>query len=115
RYRSTHLTKASSSLQFQQPLDVAARDLGLVLVAKRNVGEPARCRRLRLERIVNREHDAVDTDLHHAAEQRSVGEETRRGDIEVLAEDVAERNRILLRAHERIVDPPEQERHALAE
>src|SRR5262245_59152234 len=36
-------------LELQQPLGVAARDLDLVLVAKRYAGEPSRSRRLRLE------------------------------------------------------------------
>jgi len=57
----------------QQPLGVAGQDLGLVLVAQRHRFHPLRARRVRHERPVDREQDALDAHFHHAAKERRIG------------------------------------------
>src|SRR2546421_12155532 len=71
------------ALHSQQPLRVAARDLGLVLIAQRNGCEPRGTRRIRLEWIVDREQDALDAHLLHAQQQGRIGEETAGRNAEV--------------------------------
>src|SRR5207248_9035186 len=67
------------------------------------------------KRIVDREQDTVDAHLHHAAQQRRVGEKPARRDPEMLAERVAEPVRSGPVTHQRHVDAPEQEGKTLAE
>src|SRR4051812_16933422 len=93
----------------QQALRVAARDLGLVLVAQRHLREPRGTGRIRLERIVDREENSVDAHLLYTEQQRRVGEEAAGGDPEVRREQVAELDRLLPWPRESIVDAPKQE------
>src|SRR5712672_3218610 len=104
-----------SGSQPQQALDVAAEDLGLVLVAQRDAVHPIGAGLVLDKRVVDREQDAVDPHLHHAAEQRRVGEEAAGGDPEMLAERVAEPVRPGPVAHQGHVDAPQQEGQALTE
>src|SRR6516164_3608358 len=61
------LMSPRSASHLQQPLGVAGEDLGLVLVAQRHRFHPLGARRVRHERPVDREQDAVDAHFHHAA------------------------------------------------
>src|SRR5229473_7879248 len=104
-----------SGSQPQQALDVAAEDLGLVLLAQRDAMHPLGPWPVLDKRVVDRKQDAVDPHLHHAAQQRRVGEEAAGGNPEMLAEGVAKPVRPGAVAHQGHVDPPQQEGQALAE
>ena len=100
----------------QQPLGVAAQYLGLVLVAQRHRLHPFHAGRIDHERPVDREQDAVDAHLLHAAHQRRIGEVAAGGDPEVVAEHVAEADRLrCARPRDGVIDAPHQERQRLAE
>src|SRR5260370_38649683 len=79
----------------QPSVGAAAEDLDLVLVAQRHRLHPLGGGRVGAERPVDREHDAIDAHLLHAAHQRRVGEVAAGGDVEVAAEHVAEADRLL--------------------
>src|SRR6516162_2063139 len=102
-------------LHFEKPLGIAAQDLGLVLVAQRHVPYPLHRRLVSDERPINREQDAVDAHLHHAAQQRRIGEVAAGGDVEVAAEGLAEAHRLRAWTGERVIDAPHQERQRLPE
>ena len=102
-------------LHAQQPLGVAAQDLDLVLVAKRNRFHPVRRQRILDERPVDTEHDTVDSHLHHAAEQRWIGEVAARRNVEIVTENVAETHPLLARTRKGLVDAPDQEGQCLPE
>src|SRR5512140_3814938 len=101
----------------QQLLCIAAQDLHLVLrgqwraIYPRDAG-PA----FGHERPIHGEEDAIDAELHHAAQEGRGREEATRGDPEVPREDVAEGHALALaRPVERLVEAPELERQRLAE
>src|SRR5262245_50086988 len=102
-------------LHFEKPLGVAAQDLGLVLIAQRHALHPLHRRLVGDERPINREQDAVDANLHDAAQQRRIGEVAAGRDVEVAAEGLAEAYRRRARAGERVIDAPHQERQRLPE
>src|SRR5262249_2872084 len=62
----------ATGLHFEQPLGVAAQDLGLVLIAQRHGLHPLHRRLVGHERPIDRKQDTVDAHLHHAAQQRRV-------------------------------------------
>src|SRR5713226_3828598 len=78
-----------AGLHLQQPLHVAVQQLLLVLAAQRQGFQPFRAGLVVDKRVVDREQDTVDPHLHHAAQQRRVGEEAAGRDPEMFAERVA--------------------------
>ena len=105
----------NDELHLQQPLGVAAQDFCFVLVGERHGVHPVQRRRVHDERPIDREQDMIDAHLHHAAQQRRIGEIAARRDVIVAAEDVAEAQRFLARPLERLVDAPDQKRQRFAE
>src|SRR3954451_21671453 len=93
----TRLAMTTGELHPQQETGVAAENLSLVLIANRCALHPLRPWHVRHEGPVDGVKNAVDAELHHAAQQRRVGEEAARGDVEVGAEDVAEAQSLLAR------------------
>src|SRR5437868_6538057 len=84
----------------QQAFGIAAEDLDLVLLAERHGVYPFGPKRIGDERPVDRKHDAVDAHLLHAAQQRRIGEKPAGGQIEVIAEDIPEAERLVTRTAE---------------
>src|SRR5262249_25462494 len=82
------------SLHPEQPAGVAAENLDPILVAQRHGLHPLHGRLVGDERPVDREQDPVDAHLHHAAQQRRIGEVAAGGDVEVAAEELAEAHRL---------------------
>src|SRR5215211_9404573 len=80
-------------LQLEQPAGIPAHDLGLVLDRYLKIVQPACPRRIRHEGPVDREEDAVDAELQHRAEQGRRREVAAGGDVDVLAELLAEGDR----------------------
>src|SRR5215813_15471685 len=102
-------------LHFEKPLGVAAQDLGLVLIAQRHALHPLHRRLVGHERPIDRKHDTVDAHLHHAAQQRRIGEVAAGCNMEVAAEGLAEAQRLRTRTGERLINAPHQERQRLPE
>src|SRR5262245_29867125 len=84
------LATGGSGLHFELPLGVAAQDLDLVLIAQRHGLHPLHRWLVGDEGPVDRKQDTVDAHLHHAAQQRRIGEVAAGGDVEVAAEGLAE-------------------------
>src|ERR1700733_12820077 len=103
------------SLELQQLLDIAGEDFHLVLLAERDVRDPLDRGLVLDERGIDRENDPIDAQLLHAAHQRRVREEAARRDIEMLAEELAEIERLVARPRQRRVDAPQQERQPFAQ
>ena len=57
----------------------------------------------------------VDAHFHHAAQQRPIGKIAARGDVEIVAENVAEIRRLAARPLQRRLDAPDQKRQRLAQ
>src|SRR6185437_4739091 len=94
----------------QQATRVAAEYLGFVFSRDRRGFEPIRAHRVGGERPVDREHDAIDAHLHHAANKRIGGKISASREVEVRAESVTERTAAAIaRTRQRFVDAAEQE------
>ena len=105
----------AAHLHAKQALDVPAQNLRLVLGIELDALHPRR-RGLVLDvREIDGEQNAIDANLLDAAEHRGIREEAARGDVEVLAERLAEVDLLVPRAREHRVDAPQQERQAFTE
>src|SRR5436190_4883819 len=90
----------------QQPLRVAAQDLVAILGRYPQIRHPAHAGRIRHERIVDGEENAVGAHLEERAEQRWSREVAAGGDPEMIAKCVAESALAIALARERHVDAP---------
>src|SRR5262249_45986659 len=99
----------------EQRRGIAAENFCLVRIRDRRLGEPLGSHGIGDERPVDGEQDAVDAHFGDAAGERRVGKVAARGQVEMLAENLAERIRLVAGARQRLVDTPEQEWNAFAE
>src|SRR5215471_15443622 len=105
----------SNASESKQTARIPAEYLDLVVVRNRRSLQPVGAHLVRREGPVDREHDAVDAHLHHAADQRVGGKVAAGREMEVLAELRAERTGGIARPRQCLVDPAKQERNSLAE
>src|SRR5262245_33167188 len=110
----------SRTLQLEQLERIGASDLAAVGLADLRVVEPAGGVAEILERVIDREHHAIDADLSHRIDQRGRAEMARGREMEIVAEIM--RHPLLRRVFVRglhpgvpAVDAPQIERQALAE
>lgn len=106
--------------QFEQLFGIFPPNLGPIGNAQLGAVEPIASRLEFLERVVDREQDAVRTDLVHAEVERGRGEVPARRDPDVLVEVLADRllaaqPQRLLDVLEPVVDAPQVEGDVLAQ
>src|SRR6185437_5033202 len=104
------------SLDFQEPLRIAAENLFLIRGIHLQRVDPVHARRILDEGIVDREHHPVDAELGDAALQRRVGEEAAGRDVEMIAKSIAEGflRPLVAGPRQALVDAPEEEGQTLA-